>query len=138
MTKESTEIVAIGFVAVVLALVSLGTVDTGQRSESQTGATHSAPIDETKRSASNRTLQALRRGQSIDINRATAADLELLPGIGPILAQRIIVDRIQNGFYQNVKDLTRVNGIGPVTLTRIMHLLTVECSKQIQSDNKNK
>ena len=130
MTKESTELAAIGIIAVVLALVSLGTVETGQRSESSIGTKHSAPIDEMKKNASNRALRALRRGQRLDINRATAADLELLPGIGPKLARRITIDRTKNGFYRNVKELIRVNGIGPVTLSRIEHLLVTKGTSQ--------
>jgi competence protein ComEA len=69
-------------------------------------------------------LRTLRRGQSIDLNRASAADLELLPGIGPKLAQRIVADRSRNGRYREIKDLIRVRGIGPVILSRIERLVT--------------
>jgi competence protein ComEA len=46
----------------------------------------------------------------INLNTATAADLELLPGIGPSLAQRIIADRQQNGPFKSVDDLARISG----------------------------
>lgn len=55
----------------------------------------------------------------IDVNRASAAELELLPGIGPGLAARIIEDRAQRGAFASVADLERVRGIGPRTVLRL-------------------
>lgn len=55
----------------------------------------------------------------IDINRAPAAELELLPGIGPALAARIVEHRQAHGPFRRVEDLTSVRGIGPVTLERL-------------------
>ncbi len=48
----------------------------------------------------------------IDINTADAAQLALLPGVGPALAARIIDDRSQRGAFASVADLRRVKGIG--------------------------
>lgn len=48
----------------------------------------------------------------IEINTALAGDLEKLPGIGPVIAQRIIECRRRKGPFQNISDLQRVNGIG--------------------------
>lgn len=52
----------------------------------------------------------------IDINRAAAPELELLPRIGPALAARIVQDRAANGPFASVDDLDRVKGIGPRTI----------------------
>lgn len=52
----------------------------------------------------------------LDINRATEAELCVLPGIGPALAQRIIADREANGPFSSVDDLDRVRGIGLKTI----------------------
>ncbi len=129
MTKDPAEIVAIGLIAFLLALVSLGTAEVANRNGNSAKTKLTVPTDKTGRIASSRALQALRRGQRIDLNRASAADLELLPGIGPKLAQRVIADRTKNGPYRDVKELTRVKGIGPVTLSRFEQLLTTSKPK---------
>src|SRR5262249_29473839 len=61
-------------------------------------------------------------GQRVNINTATVQELEALPGIGPVLAGRIIVGRP----YRSVKELDRVPGIGPQRLEKIRSLVTVE------------
>ena len=58
-----------------------------------------------------------------DLNRATAADLEALPGIGPVLAERIVASRAQAGPFASVDDLKRVRGIGPATTARLRPLV---------------
>ena len=55
----------------------------------------------------------------IDINEAGPAELDLLPGIGPKLAERITADRRALGRFTSVSDLQRVRGVGPVTVERI-------------------
>lgn len=55
----------------------------------------------------------------IDVNRAGAAELQMLPGIGPALAGRIVADRDANGPFASIEDLSRVPGVGPATVTRI-------------------
>ena len=49
----------------------------------------------------------------VDINTATAEELEQLKGIGSALAQRIVKDREENGAFETLDDLSRVSGIGP-------------------------
>jgi len=55
----------------------------------------------------------------IDINRADAREFALLPGLGPVLAKRIVADREQNGRFAKLQDLSRVHGIGAKTIDRI-------------------
>lgn len=56
---------------------------------------------------------------AIDPNRADAAELASLPGIGPALAQRIIDERTRGGPFQTPDDLLRVSGIGEKTLAKL-------------------
>ncbi|MBD2872959.1 helix-hairpin-helix domain-containing protein [Paenibacillus arenilitoris] len=55
----------------------------------------------------------------LDINRATAEELDALKGIGPSKAQAIVADREQNGFFKSERDLLRVKGIGEKLLSGI-------------------
>lgn len=55
----------------------------------------------------------------VDINAAGAAELALLPGLGPQLAQRIVEDRQANGPFASLEALDRVPGIGPSIVERI-------------------
>jgi competence ComEA-like helix-hairpin-helix protein len=55
----------------------------------------------------------------VDINRAGAAELQRLPGIGPKLAERIIAYRNEHGFFASVDDLVDVAGIGAKKLDRL-------------------
>ena len=63
--------------------------------------------------------------QKIDINRAPAWLLEALPGIGEVKAQAIIDYRQQNGLFNNVNELLKVEGIGQATLDNIRDFITV-------------
>lgn len=58
-------------------------------------------------------------GIPLDINAMTAADFERLPGIGPVLAQRIVVCRQKNGGNMSVRDLMSVEGIGEKSWLRL-------------------
>ncbi len=76
-------------------------------------------------SSAKSTTQAPASSGIININTATAAELDTLPGIGPTYAQRIIDYRTQNGAFTRVDDLTNVKGIGPKTLDKIRGQITV-------------
>ena len=62
----------------------------------------------------------------LNINRATAAELELLPGIGPAKARAIIEYRDEKGPFARTQDLKKVSGIGDVTFSKLESLVTVK------------
>jgi competence protein ComEA len=64
------------------------------------------------------------RGARININTATADELEALPGIGEVIARRIIAYREQNGPFRSVDDLIHVQGISDQTIDEIRDLVT--------------
>lgn len=66
--------------------------------------------------------------QPLDLNHATATDLTRLPGVGPVLAERIVAARGARGAFESVDDLRRVRGLGGVKLDRLRALVTVAAS----------
>ena len=61
----------------------------------------------------------------ININTATLAQLDSLPGIGPTTAQKIIDYRTTHGPFQKIEDIMNVSGIGPATFDKLKDLITV-------------
>lgn len=57
--------------------------------------------------------------EPVALNRATAAELEKVPGIGPSLAKRIVAYRDSVGGFRSVDELERIRGIGPATLVKL-------------------
>ena len=61
----------------------------------------------------------------LDLNRASAAELEGLPGVGPAMAQRIIARRDSLGGFSNLEQLDSVRGIGPGLLGKLRPLVVI-------------
>ena len=64
--------------------------------------------------------------QKININTASENLLDTLPGIGPVLAKRIVEYRQTHGPFRQTTDLSQVEGIGSEKLLSILDLITVE------------
>lgn len=75
--------------------------------------------------------QSLKK-KSININSASKKELERLPRIGPVNAQRILEKREQLNGFSRIEDLLKVKGIGPKTLQKIKPFIYIE------ADNKQK
>jgi competence protein ComEA len=60
----------------------------------------------------------------VNLNSATLEQLDALPGVGPVTAQKIIAYREQNGAFRSVDDLDAVPGIGPARLEELRALVT--------------
>jgi competence protein ComEA len=65
----------------------------------------------------------------LDLNRASAQELESLPGIGAVMAQRVIAFRKSAGGFRRVEDLREVKGIGAKKFDRLKSLVTVSTAK---------
>jgi comEA protein len=61
----------------------------------------------------------------VNLNTATAAELEQVPGIGPATAQKILQARKSYGKFKSVDDLEAIRGIGPKRLQKMRRYLTV-------------
>ncbi len=66
-----------------------------------------------------------RPGTKINLNTASQADLEELPGVGPSTAQAIVAFRAEHGRFGSVNDLEQVRGIGPARFETLSALVTV-------------
>ena len=72
-----------------------------------------------ERSASGLRPAHREAARQVDLNHATASDLQGLPGIGPKLAQRVIDHRTARGPFGKIEDLQQVKGIGRKKFDRL-------------------
>ena len=63
-------------------------------------------------------------GSKLNINTATAAQLQDLPGVGPVLAERIVAYRQENGAFTTIEQLLLVEGVGETLLESIADHIT--------------
>jgi len=61
----------------------------------------------------------------VNLNTATSEELQLVPGIGPVTAEKILQMRKSYGAFKSVDDLTAIRGIGPKRLEKMRKYLTV-------------
>jgi len=73
-------------------------------------------------------------GSPVNLNTATQAQLEALPGLGPKVAERILEYRKQNGNFKKVEDLMNVKGIGEKSFLKLKPLITVSEKPQPAGD----
>jgi comEA protein len=65
-------------------------------------------------------------GKVVNINTASATELETLPGIGPSLAKKIVEFRQKNGGFKSPSDLMAVQGIGEKKYEQLKNLISVK------------
>lgn len=65
------------------------------------------------------------QARKIDLNLATVKELESLPGIGPVTAERIAAFRKKNGPFKRIEDLMNVRGIGEKRFLKVRDRITV-------------
>ena len=61
----------------------------------------------------------------VNINTATAEELQAIKGIGQVKAEAIVKDRKKNGKFNSIDDLARVKGIGEKTVKKIKNEITI-------------
>jgi len=65
------------------------------------------------------------QGDKININTANLAELDKLPGVGPVRAADIISYREKNGGFKTIEDIKNIKGIGDVSFEKIKDLITI-------------
>ncbi len=71
----------------------------------------------------------------IDLNTATRSQLDGLPGIGPVIAERILELREKSGPFKRIEDLMNIRGIGEKKFLKLKDLITVKPPKQGSDGN---
>jgi competence protein ComEA len=127
MTKEESR--AVAFVGVLLCLATVARLVNRPQPITITAA----PVDVAAFRAAGQALAQhsppprprpqYSKSGPIDINHATEAELEGLPGIGPAVAKRIVAYRDSAGRFAKVEDLDSVKGIGPALLEKVRPLV---------------
>lgn len=64
-------------------------------------------------------------GQPVNLNTASLAQLEELPGVGPVMAGKIIAWRTENGRFSRIEELQEIDGVGPKTYAKLAPLCRV-------------
>jgi len=82
-------------------------------------------VGSAKPSSGKTSVKKITTDNPLDINRATIAQLDTLPGIGPVTAQRIIDYRIKVGRINSVDELKKISGLGGAKFEEIKSLLRV-------------
>jgi competence protein ComEA len=82
-------------------------------------------ITETRTTSQTVAVPLTTGAQRLDINRATVEELQSLPGIGEVLAKRVIARRMARGSFNTIEDLLEVKGIGEKRLNSLRPLILV-------------
>jgi len=79
-----------------------------------------------------------KRSGKLDLNLATAEELQGLPGIGPVLAQRVVEQRTAHGRFRTVDDLRDVKGIGKKRMDQLRPLVMVDLATKAEPKQEAK
>jgi len=94
-------------------------------SSKSSGSVSQHPGSQAPLSPTGRTTETLAPGQKININTASAEQLDALPGIGPVRAQSIIDYRNQHGKFKSIEEIQNVKGIKTGEFSKIQDSITV-------------
>ena len=103
--------------------IIIGSVD--ENSPYFTGTRVSAGVAETVDSFTAGAVRTTEDGVVVNINRATLSELQMIPGVGPSTAQKILDYRNANGNYKTISDIKKISGIGDKTYENLKDYIEV-------------
>lgn len=92
----------------------------------ETSSNNSSSMSSIFSSISNSNSASSTKNYKININRATQAELETIPGVGPSTALKIITYRNENGKYKSIEDIKNVSGIGDSKYEKMKNYITIK------------
>lgn len=98
-------------------------INTNQENKTESYVTTSSGVISRNENVSN---QVNRQEAKVNINTATQTQLEILPGIGPSTAMKIITYRNEKGKFNKIEDIKEVNGIGENKYDKIKDLISIK------------
>ena len=111
-----------------VALMSLTTISFAQ--EKAPVVAKATPVVATKKVAAKKSENTTKAAKAevgiVALNKATAKELESLPGIGPAIAERIVTYRTEQGKFSELSELMKVKGIGEKKLAQLRPHLTLD------------
>lgn len=107
--------------------------DTARLEPSRSGSSSSSVAGEAPSAPDGSPRLADHAVQRVDLNRASAEELQELPRVGPRTAERILGYRRLKGGFRSVEELLEIRGIGPKTLEKILPHACVDCSSSASS-----
>ncbi len=116
-----TFLIAVAFIVPPQAVVAKSTTDstTTDTKKKDTKEKKTKKADKSKKKAAKKQQNTKSAKGKININTATAKELALIPGVGPVTAKNIISYRKKHGKFKSSKDLLNVKGIGEKTLKKM-------------------
>lgn len=100
--------------------VVIPVIDSGRPAEAVDESSPDPPNDDFAASG-----QARDRAAPIDLNTASAVELDILPGVGPVIAGRIIEYRESNGPFATIDELAEIEGISPAMVDELRPMVTL-------------
>ena len=79
----------------------------------------------TEGGSSGKAVRETENGSVVNINLASMNELQLLPGVGPSTAQKIVDYRQQNGKFQRIEDIMNISGIGEKTFENLKDFIEI-------------
>lgn len=96
-----------------------------QVSDNQKSETTNTDQGQVAGTSTNSSSSSAKVSGKININTATASQLDSLPGIGPVYAQRIVDYRVANGSFTSPEQIQNIKGIGPKTYEKFKDMITI-------------
>jgi competence protein ComEA len=120
------------FFTTTIALLTMTTVGFAQTQTTEKAAPKAAPMA-TKKADTKKSEKAPKAPKAtkaevgvVSLNKATAKELESLPGVGPAIAERIVAYRTEQGKFSEISELMEVKGIGEKKLAQLRPHLTLD------------